>query len=100
MTNKSSHTPGPWTIGNKGGYSSNAVFAEDGQLAICDVYGLYLHAKIDEQLEGTVKANAELIAAAPELLEALKEASEMFLGEYPCHPTTERILAAIKKAEG
>ncbi len=47
-----------------------------------------------------VSANIALMAAAPELLEALQEAKHMFANEYPGHPTTERIFAAILKATG
>lgn len=45
-------------------------------------------------------ADMVLMAAAPDLLAALQEAKHMFAGEYPGHPTTERIFAAITKATG
>lgn len=54
-----------------------------------------------EKISAEEKAsNARLIAAAPDLLDALQEAKHMFAGEYPGHPTTERIFAAIQKATG
>lgn len=60
---KAAHTPGPWKVGE-----SYYVLAgpEDGHLAACFNYVKGL---------GTVPqyANARLIAAAPELLEALKD---------------------------
>jgi hypothetical protein len=45
-------------------------------------------------------ANARLFAAALEMLDTLQEAKHMFANEYPGHPTTERIFAAIEKATG
>jgi hypothetical protein len=46
-------------------------------------------------------ANAHLIAAAPDLLAALKEAEEMIGGEFPrSWPIHSKIAAAIAKAEG
>ena len=51
------------------------------------------------------KANAHLIAAAPELLEACKKGLEVIEGEYPADdevakPVMDFIRAAINKAEG
>ena len=73
------HTPGPWRINNTGsignlieGYSGKKLFdGDDGYRTIaiyqsCESTGLR-----NEEL-WNAKANARLIAAAPELLEALK----------------------------
>lgn len=62
--------PGPWTIGvstRHGVHCVDAVDPKDGLLfEVCEVWG------IDHNAEEThrSKANARLIAAAPELLEA------------------------------
>lgn len=63
------HTPGPWTVGDKNGYRANSVLAGDN--AVADVYGLPLHQHIGKFTECEGLANARLIAAAPDLLEAL-----------------------------
>jgi len=72
------HTPGPWRIGMRNGANSNLVYAHNGvdqyhDDAICSVYGMYQHAEISAQKENSGLANARLIAAAPDLLDALKK---------------------------
>ena len=67
---RSKHTPGPWTS-RKG-----RILKEAGELSFCvaDVKSVPLtYSKIG----GEYEANAKLIAASPELLEALKLAEEM-----------------------
>ena len=84
------HTPGPWSVGGPTGFV-NQVYIEP---AIGAVYG-----SGDE-----AQANAHLIAAAPELLEALQEALEdwdddHFDEEYPYRAEwAEKARAAIAKA--
>lgn len=60
------HTPGPWSINPKGGTPMVGIDLQDGGelLPIVEVVYGYNNAE--------AKANAHLIAAAPELLEALK----------------------------
>lgn len=92
----SKHTPGPWRelvtrIDDANGYQ------------ICH---LDLHGKSEAERD----ANRRLIAAAPDLLEALKEAEPMldamlknitrYLPEYRNMPALAQARAAIKKAEG
>jgi hypothetical protein len=68
----SEHTPGPWTIDSEtselegGGYVLGLVYG--GEDYPCE-------AETPEQLK-TCQANARLIAAAPDILEALKDAPE------------------------
>jgi len=76
MTN---HTQGPWHIGMRNGANGNIVFAHDGadqyhDTSICSVFGMYLHCDLHEQKDNEGLANARLIAAAPEILTALKDA--------------------------
>jgi hypothetical protein len=59
----SKHTPGPWTVGGPTGY----FYQLEINPSIGKVYGA------GEEL----KANARLIAAAPELLEVLEELMSM-----------------------
>jgi hypothetical protein len=74
------HTPGPWFVGYRGGANCNAIMARDGgdehhDTGICQVYGLPLHCKTQD-VAGNPRyekelANAHLVAAAPDLYEAL-----------------------------
>ena len=101
------HTPGPWRIGE---YVKPIRYKQDdlhvlaGQMSIvCSMSAV--NWSIDGEKD---KANARLIAAAPDLLEALKEALPYVLRAYECAFPNEReneaiadeIRAAIAKAEG
>jgi hypothetical protein len=89
---KLSHTPGPWETGrNMHGfdstYSGPTIYSAD-HLMIAETLG----GMPDEQ----VAANARLIAAAPDLLSALRE-----IAAFDPHPTAQAVaLRAIAKAEG
>lgn len=97
------HTPGPWRTCN---YVD--VFPDDGDMrgrrhiAHCDMDNAPLaSAEPSETTDLTYEecwANARLIAAAPELLSAVKLLREV-CGEIP-EPYAVRIDAAIAKAEG
>ncbi|WP_159585965.1 hypothetical protein [Chelativorans xinjiangense] len=92
------YTPGEWEA--KGRY----VFSGNNCIGICDT---------DNDTETRMKANARLMAAAPDMLDALKEAEDHLLwakatlddagrrsvGEAMDRCVTE-IRAAIAKAEG
>ena len=62
------HTPGPWRIVNKPRLSSLEVYA--GDTAICELWR-----RADRAAE---HATAQLIAAAPDLLEALTDLRRRF----------------------
>ena len=90
--------PGPWVIGTSsrhGVHCVDAVDPKDGLLfEVCEVWG------IDDNAEETEHswANARLIAAAPDLLDALQ-----VISSYPEPDQLEmRIIAraAIAKATG
>ena len=101
---KTQHTPGPWRIGYyrpADGDEALAVWSEsikEGEKGhpVCLVSTVK---KMDERDE----ANARLIAAAPELLEACKELVHSLEWEVKRSGTTyfgfEAAKAAIKKAE-
>lgn len=78
-----SHTAGPWNVNHQG----NTIRAQSGFVADCNDMAI---------------ADRDLIAAAPELLLALKQ----IVGELPSkrdwlNPEIERLArAAIAKAEG
>ena len=94
----SKHTPGPWVVGelNKGPVAGTvpvhtADYMESyrsGQL-VCSVYGTAAFSY----------ANARLIAAAPELLEALDDIIGMAQAGRMVH-VINRAKAAIAKAKG
>lgn len=89
MDNKTKHTPGPWEAAKKG-YPTTRIEASTGQI-ICDVNSIHF--------SGTGEANAKLIAAAPELLEALIEAKkELEYHNWQNTKTYNEIISAIKKA--
>ena len=93
---QTTHTPGPWRVG----LDKNSVRdADEGYIADCQ------NRFADKT---TVEANARLIAAAPELLEALKMARQ-YAPKYNFYPDgsvmpgaseqLQQIDAAIAKAE-
>ena len=71
---ESKHTPGPWSIGNLASYDGYTgqpyrnVWARQGEAATVIARAIRRHGETND-----VDANAALIAAAPELLEALEE---------------------------
>jgi hypothetical protein len=89
MTTK--HTPGPWAVADVG----EVVVCATGR-TLCDVYSS--PATGDEQAD----ADANLIAAAPDLLEALEAAHWwlVFFGTDHLEPVRARCRAAIAKARG
>lgn len=94
------HTPGPWEFDG-----DNAVMAEVGA-HICTVsMGDDFPCLEDDQranAEAECKANANLIAAAPELLEALKALLDQLVGDEFADDISSVVSArsAVSKAEG
>jgi hypothetical protein len=89
------HTPGPWRSERGNGDYGRNVTADNGRRIVC------------ETICAEHEANARLIAAAPELLEALHsilEHSREFGDIEDCETMLARIedkvRAAIAKAEG
>jgi hypothetical protein len=93
------HTPGPWEAKRETDYVPAQVWAEGRQIA--EVYG---------ESREVRAANARLIAAAPELLNALRDIIAEFWAEYEYpdrapeqSPTVKEISKAghvIRKAKG
>lgn len=93
------HTAGPWKVVDN-------EWEMDIVSPRTNVYEEYTIATVRT---GNHEANARLIAAAPELLEALKQTVGQFKFKWPSLPTeyrmwiaelSEQIEAAITKAEG
>lgn len=81
------HTPGPWHVGMKPG---PIVYGPKGE----QVSPLNIMLDPEE-----AKANARLIAAAPELLDALKSVLP-YLGEEVSSSVMRKVHDALSKAEG
>jgi hypothetical protein len=93
------HTPGPWLLGNEFEDDTELSIINDDDHRICEI-GPFLQEWTDEE-----RANALLIAAAPEMLEALKRVAyedDRKRGFYfVIHQTImQQVKAAIAKAEG
>lgn len=93
----SKHTPGPWAATpclDVGRYGPPWTIRVDKQTVVASLIGAALHRGAE-----TAEANARLIAAAPDLLAALKELLPMWESGIR-EPWVERARAAIAKAEG
>ena len=100
MSDKTKHTPGPWVVRTID-QSLATVETQDGRYIIGNAGQL----RADDWKTGHIerRANARLIAAAPELLEALQE---MVAGDAEAIeeaqalgvPFPEEMLATFKKA--
>ena len=85
------HTPGPWSYHNT---PTPFIYVNAGGLPICQIYTSTAHG----QSMGEQFANARLIAAAPELLEALQFV--MTASGEQLSTALEQAQAAIAKATG
>jgi hypothetical protein len=96
----SGHTPGPWTIR----YGMNIMGPDvrfPGNERLVANAGGHSNNVHSEAVRLENEANARLIAAAPDLLEALKALREWHRTEYQSDPKTDaKADAAIAKAEG
>lgn len=101
MEQKAAHTPAPWQI------EWNAAQSGEGHY-ITDSNDMGEHARIaavlfHDDADGETRANARLLAAAPELLEACKRMIEWDDREHD-HPQRQAAYRnardAIAKAEG
>ncbi len=97
------HTPGPWTFRRVGTIEGYYVEAASGR----QDFPSLLVAKIPiwSASPGKSEAKARLIAAAPELLEKLREAADHLErmgrnGTYSCKEAGKRMRAVIARAEG
>ena len=102
MKQKAAHTPAPWRIewntaqGGEGHYITD--INDMGEIS--RIAAVLFH----DDTDGETRANARLIAAAPELLAALKDvlriAQAASVGVPGNSPRLDRARAAIAKAEG
>jgi hypothetical protein len=102
-----SHTPGPWKQGFVADSEKRPVWTaiESGGFSVATV-GRYLHnynkasRPMREISDAEALANARLIAAAPELLDALKAVLETDRSGENFDITISMVEAAIAKATG
>ena len=93
--NVGKHTPGEWIVGAMG----NEVFTGDGKATICQCV------EHDKRTHLRSQANARLIAAAPDLLEACKEMINLICDynqgeDYEVNGWIKEWGNIVKKAEG
>lgn len=94
---KVKHTPGPWKVGSV----VNGIESYRINIAGEDHHHV---AKVSSRSDDEIKANATLIAAAPELLEACKAYADKYFSRAKgdlerLTPEARQILNAIAKAE-
>ena len=91
------YTPGPWTVDES--HINGAINAGKRHVALANFYNCH-----DEEVRVTreqQEANAQLIASAPDLLDAAQTALECLEGGGFGKAYAEDVLrAAIRKAEG
>ncbi len=95
------HTPGPWGFNKYSGIGAGRFNLNPYVMSGGAVMGSYAHGNKGDLTAEENRANANLIAAAPELLEALKTLRDVF--EDIVGFTSEfgaRIDSVIAKAEG
>ena len=84
------HTPGPWSIDKEERWVIHEPEGKSGTLVVPEIY-----LDDDEAI-----ANARLIAAAPELLEALESFPGFLCGTESGDAWIDQMRAAIAKARG
>jgi hypothetical protein len=93
------HTPGPWHAMAPRIGAAITIYAHNGATPIATTASNTSPLTMEMHRRGEVKANAALIAAAPELLAALREMLEY--AEERCDAVaTNKARAAIAKATG
>lgn len=99
-----SHTPGPWTP-YFGSTTDTILVSDSEEHAVVNNFGARTHKGGAGYPE--VAANARLISAAPDLLEACKDAESIVSGVLKAHAPdpiwvelAAELRAAIRKAEG
>ena len=91
---KTSHTPGPW----EDCLESKGIIRSVNSKQPNAIESIVARTEIENPEE---RANARLIAAAPDLLEAAKLSLKMLeFNPGKDHPACDILRAAIKKAEG
>jgi len=80
------HTPGPWTVVEYGDGDNLAIHDGDSENRICF---MATHGGSQKQWEA-IQANAELIAAVPDLLEAAQKIYAHLIARIDAAPSTAK----------
>lgn len=80
MTTKTMHTPGPWEVG-RGHFSRTPVIYGANRLPVCTLYSNGSPVNMDRVRLGQRYADSNLIAAAPDLREALQAIADHYAGD-------------------
>lgn len=94
MNNETKFTPGPWTVSEYTNYDGWSVFA-DVIGCVAERWPAYT---MSEDQKTEAHANARLIAAAPELYEALKSAREFIEDQQLPDSEWSRVLDIVVAA--
>lgn len=86
------HTPGPWRVED----GELLAGGDSGAVVLGSIHGADDYPCCEEDIDAECKANARLIAAAPDLLALLEEAYDAL----PHGDLAGRIAAALAKAKG
>lgn len=105
-TMKTQHTPGPWQSAKDflgpdtyGDGNAIPIFPENGGVAICEVVAVNGDGLSRPHVQAMAEANARLTAAAPELLEALRESVETLHHYITQSGYTAETIPAYRKAK-
>ena len=98
---KTKHTPGPWSYETREpcGDTSRGWIVTDPQSDNNDVLAHVDNENTREELGQSAEVNARLIAAAPDLLEALINTLSSFKSQVGRYTTDTIAIAVIKQAE-
>lgn len=102
-----SHTPGPWRVGGRSGNTGEAEEIVAGLRVIAWTADTYNDEEDDGEVTDEDRANARLIAAAPELLAACRQsvnalniAPRFRVGDTDSYAIASTLGRVISKAEG
>jgi len=110
MKNTTQHTPGPWKVlpcpqhaGKHPCHDSRYIATDDAEVGWSydsrpDQWGLNKGSLICTMRDGRTEANAQLIAAAPALLEALKALHIVGLGSMADTEGDDAAISAMEQA--
>lgn len=100
------HTPGPWKIAGEHADRQTFIYALNKRGTNRFWFDIQSGLTDDKQRTSVAElsANARLIAAAPELLDALKDCIQLMKLDLEClafvQPELKKAMAAIEKATG